>query len=200
MCTQAYHMVSQPAPEVPCAVVRNQMLQMETVPGHFWCIGPWVLDPLSRSQSLATPVAQPHTSCPHRMKVVGRGSFGEAVLIRGLTDGQKYVSKEVSLSSMSKREQQEAINEIRFLASLNHPNIIRYYESYQWENVLYIVYVLWSLPTGLPLPRGTMYGKDFLFSLFKLIKLRRVCTPDLAVGEQAPAVGKLILWDKTHFF
>eukprot|EP00668_Euglena_longa_P002180 GGOE01002524.1.p1 GENE.GGOE01002524.1~~GGOE01002524.1.p1 ORF type:complete len:479 (+),score=170.01 GGOE01002524.1:161-1438(+) len=74
-----------------------------------------------------------------RLHVVGRGSFGEAVLVRELATGAEYVSKEVGMAAMSARDRQEAINEVRFLSNLSHPNIIQYVESFLHTNVLYIV-------------------------------------------------------------
>eukprot|EP00667_Euglena_gracilis_P020789 EG_transcript_22573 len=74
-----------------------------------------------------------------RLRVVGRGSFGEAVLVRELASGTAFISKEVGMAAMSVRDRQEAINEVRFLSSLSHRNIIQYVESFLHNNVLYIV-------------------------------------------------------------
>ena len=42
-------------------------------------------------------------------------------------------------AQMSKRERRDALNEIFVLSKLNHPNIIKYHESYEQKNILFIV-------------------------------------------------------------
>ncbi|KAF2905521.1 hypothetical protein ILUMI_00654 [Ignelater luminosus] len=54
------------------------------------------------------------------------GAFGTAILYRRLSDNKDVVIKEIFLSDMSDAEKQLAFNEADVLASLNHPNIIRY--------------------------------------------------------------------------
>lgn len=45
----------------------------------------------------------------------------------------------MSLSGLQVREKEDALNEVRLLASVNHPNIIKYYESFVENSKLYIV-------------------------------------------------------------
>lgn len=54
------------------------------------------------------------------------GAFGTAVLYKRLSDSKDVVIKEIFLSDMSDAEKQLAFNEADVLASLNHPNIIRF--------------------------------------------------------------------------
>ncbi len=57
------------------------------------------------------------------LKRLGRGSFGVVYKVKRRQDNVIYALKRVKASS-------DALNEIRLLASLNHPNIIRYYEAF----------------------------------------------------------------------
>jgi len=43
-----------------------------------------------------------------------------------LADGQVYALKKVRLPKLSQREKDNALNEVRFLASLKHKNVIGY--------------------------------------------------------------------------
>ena len=52
-----------------------------------------------------------------RIKQIGKGAFGAAVLCRSRKDTQLYVAKEVNLASMRPAEKQEAKNEIKVLCS-----------------------------------------------------------------------------------
>ncbi|KPI89607.1 putative protein kinase putative serine/threonine-protein kinase Nek1 [Leptomonas seymouri] len=74
-----------------------------------------------------------------KVKVLGKGSFGSAILIKRKTDGLLFVVKEVSLVRMSKKERDEARHECTVLQQLQHPNIVRYVEQFENKNNLYIV-------------------------------------------------------------
>lgn len=74
-----------------------------------------------------------------KMRVLGKGSFGSAILIKRKVDGALFVVKEVSLIKMSKKERDEARHECTVLQQLQHPNIVRYIEQFENRNNLYIV-------------------------------------------------------------
>lgn len=89
------------------------------------------------------------------IRVIGQGSFGAAILVRSLRDGQYYVAKQITVSEMSDKERSEAVsiaihnlivfslclkaNEVRVLEILQHPNIISYHGSFVEDGSLYIV-------------------------------------------------------------
>jgi NIMA (never in mitosis gene a)-related kinase len=62
-----------------------------------------------------------------RIKVIGRGAFGAAVLVK--RSGCLYVMKEVQLGGMSAKEQLEAQHEAKVLRELDHPYIVHYVDS-----------------------------------------------------------------------
>ncbi|KAG5470835.1 hypothetical protein CUR178_02139 [Leishmania enriettii] len=74
-----------------------------------------------------------------RVKVLGKGSFGSAILIKRKADGLLFVVKEVAMTRMSKKEREEARHECAVLQQLQHPNIVRYVEQFENNNNLYIV-------------------------------------------------------------
>ena len=74
-----------------------------------------------------------------KVKPLGKGSFGAALLIRRKSDGQLLVVKEVNMAKMNSKEREEARNECRILQQLSHPNIVRYYEHLERNGVLYII-------------------------------------------------------------
>ena len=61
---------------------------------------------------------------------IGHGSFGTVFKVKRKADGGLYVVKQVKILTMSRKEQEAAINEVRILASLNSPYVIRYYDSF----------------------------------------------------------------------
>ena len=75
-----------------------------------------------------------------RERVIGRGSFGTAYLVRCRADSRHYVLKRLDLGHMNRKEQDEAMNEARVLEKLRrHPNIIRVREHFVEEGRLCIV-------------------------------------------------------------
>lgn len=59
-----------------------------------------------------------------RIKVVGQGSFGVAILYRKLKDNSTIVLKQIHLSDLTKSEKEMAMNEVDVFSKLHHPNII----------------------------------------------------------------------------
>lgn len=62
---------------------------------------------------------------------IGKGSYGIVFKARRKLDNQVYVIKQIrGIRTMSKKEQQEALQEVQILSSLDHPNIVKYYDSF----------------------------------------------------------------------
>ena len=63
-------------------------------------------------------------------KILGKGSFGTVNIVTRKQDNKIYAMKRVNISSLSDKDKQSSLNEIRILASLQHPNIIGYKEAF----------------------------------------------------------------------
>ena len=50
------------------------------------------------------------------------------------SDNKQYALKKVSMESLSTRERQNALNEVRILASITHPNIVSYKEAFTYQD------------------------------------------------------------------
>lgn len=74
-----------------------------------------------------------------KLKVIGSGTFGKAILVKSNKDGRLYVVKEIDCSKMTKKEREEALNEINILKRLSHPYIVTYIDSFEQNGNLYIV-------------------------------------------------------------
>ena len=66
-------------------------------------------------------------------KILGRGSFGSVYLVRRKQDQKIYALKTVTFEKLNKRDQENSLNEVRILASINHPNVIGYKEAF-WDD------------------------------------------------------------------
>jgi NIMA (never in mitosis gene a)-related kinase len=64
---------------------------------------------------------------------VGKGSFASVYKVMRKSDKQLYALKRVKIGKMSKREIQDALNEIRFLASIRHRNVVGFLEAFLGE-------------------------------------------------------------------
>ncbi|TMW47498.1 hypothetical protein DOY81_007428 [Sarcophaga bullata] len=73
-----------------------------------------------------------------KLKVVGQGSFGIAVLYRRKSDNQYVVFKQINLNDLTPSERDLAMNEVEVFSKLHHPNIISYLGSFIKDNTLLI--------------------------------------------------------------
>jgi len=67
------------------------------------------------------------------LKKLGDGAFSSVHQVKRTSDGTLYAMKKVKMGKLSEKEKQNAVNEIRILASINHPNVIAYKEAF-FEN------------------------------------------------------------------
>ncbi|XP_067424144.1 serine/threonine-protein kinase Nek4 isoform X2 [Emydura macquarii macquarii] len=74
------------------------------------------------------------------LRAVGKGSYGEVVLVRHRQDNRQYVIKKLNLKHASSQERKAAEQEAQLLSWLKHPNIVTYRESWEGgDGLLYIV-------------------------------------------------------------
>mmetsp|Transcript_65606 Transcript_65606/g.211670 ORF Transcript_65606/g.211670 Transcript_65606/m.211670 type:complete len:556 (+) Transcript_65606:62-1729(+) len=63
------------------------------------------------------------------VKVIGQGSFGVTTLVRN-REGEFSVMKTIDIRRLGQSEKEDAVNEAKVLASLKHPYVVRYRESF----------------------------------------------------------------------
>ena len=64
------------------------------------------------------------------LKRLGEGSFGSVYQVRRKSDGKIYAMKKVKMLSLSTKEKENALNEVRILASIKSENIISYKDAF----------------------------------------------------------------------
>ena len=72
---------------------------------------------------------------------LGEGSFSTVYKVRRVIDNTLYAMKKVRITQMDLKDRDNALNEVRLLASIKHPNVIGYKEAFVDENSdsLYII-------------------------------------------------------------
>ena len=65
-----------------------------------------------------------------KVKVLGRGAFGEAVLYKKTATNDLVVWKEVNLQRASEKDRTGALNEVEILSLLDHINVVAYYNHF----------------------------------------------------------------------
>ena len=69
------------------------------------------------------------------IKTLGKGSFGEAILVKSSAPGNGlYVMKIISMDNMSEELKEKTYSEVKILQKLNHPNIIKFHEFFFSKN------------------------------------------------------------------
>ena len=91
-------------------------------------------------------------------KKLGKGSFGSVCIVTRKKDNIQYAMKRVNLSHSPKTEIEAALNEIRLLASLNHPNIIGYKETF-YDDPSGTLNIVMELADGGDLSKKIEYNK-----------------------------------------
>ena len=60
------------------------------------------------------------------LEKLGLGAYSSVYKVERLLDHEVYALKKVNLNGMTNKEKQNALNEIRILASVRHPCVIGY--------------------------------------------------------------------------
>lgn len=61
---------------------------------------------------------------------LGEGAYSSVYKVKRISDGQLYALKKVRLMNLSEKERENALNEVRILASIKNNNIISYKEAF----------------------------------------------------------------------
>jgi NIMA (never in mitosis gene a)-related kinase len=64
---------------------------------------------------------------------LGKGAYSKVNRVIRKQDGEVYALKRVFLSKLSEKEKENALNEVRILASISSENVVSYKEAF-WEN------------------------------------------------------------------
>ena len=64
------------------------------------------------------------------IKELGKGAFGTVCKVKRKEDGIIYAMKRVKINQLNSKEKDNALNEVRILASLTHTNIIGYKQAF----------------------------------------------------------------------
>ena len=64
------------------------------------------------------------------LQKLGEGAFSQVFRVRRRADGETYALKKVKLMGLKEKERENALNEVRILASITHPNVIAYKEAF----------------------------------------------------------------------
>ena len=71
------------------------------------------------------------TSNYKRIKTLGEGSYGKAILCQSEVDGTICVIKQIVIEGMSQKEIDDVYNEANILEKLDHQNIIKFFEIFK---------------------------------------------------------------------
>eukprot|EP01016_Furgasonia_blochmanni_P055827 TRINITY_DN9404_c0_g1_i7.p1 TRINITY_DN9404_c0_g1~~TRINITY_DN9404_c0_g1_i7.p1 ORF type:complete len:557 (-),score=52.58 TRINITY_DN9404_c0_g1_i7:651-2321(-) len=98
----------------------------------------------SESQGQGAPVPRPANKVTltdfQIITVLGRGSYGEVMMVRKVDTGQQFAMKIIDKNFLSKEKKQYQVYvEREVLTKLRHPNVIKLYYSFQDRHKLYFV-------------------------------------------------------------
>lgn len=73
------------------------------------------------------------------IKVIGRGQYGKAHLVRNGKDQSLVIAKTIDLTCLCSKERETALQEVALLRRLDHPNIVEYKDNFFMGETLVIV-------------------------------------------------------------
>ncbi|XP_019858585.1 PREDICTED: serine/threonine-protein kinase Nek8-like [Amphimedon queenslandica] len=73
-----------------------------------------------------------------RIKTVGKGAYGQAILYKRKEDESLVILKQINILELNKIERQNVVTEIKILAMLDHPHIISYYDNFEEDGLMMI--------------------------------------------------------------
>lgn len=71
-----------------------------------------------------------HYQSDHSYFDLGDGAYSSVYKVRRAEDQAVYALKKVKMLNLSDKEKENALNEVRILASINHYNVIAYKEAF----------------------------------------------------------------------
>ncbi|GMH82440.1 hypothetical protein TrST_g12477 [Triparma strigata] len=74
------------------------------------------------------------------IKPIGKGKFAIVYRAQRKSDSELVALKKIQISSMDPKARSKTLKEVRLLQSLNHPNVIKYLDSFLTETELIIVF------------------------------------------------------------
>lgn len=99
------------------------------------------------------------------ISAIGKGGFGQVILAENRLDGRKYAIKRVGLhlKNQTSKTLQKFLREVKILALLDHPNIVRYYQAWL-EKVEDSVTGLFGAPSVDSSVTGGVPGRNYSMS------------------------------------
>lgn len=64
------------------------------------------------------------------MCFAGEGAYSSVYHVRRCIDNQTYALKKVKMGKLTDKEKENALNEVRILASIQHRSIVAYHEAF----------------------------------------------------------------------
>lgn len=64
------------------------------------------------------------------LEMVGKGQFGRAYRVQRISDNAIFLAKAIDLTSLAKRDKTLSMQEAAVMKELDHPNVVKYYESF----------------------------------------------------------------------
>ena len=119
---------------------------------------------------------------------IGEGAYSIVLKVKRESDQKVYAIKKVKLNKLKEKEKRNALNEVRFLASIKHINVISYKEAFYDDESQCLCLVMEYADAGdlyekiqLYQKKGTYMSESFIWSLIIQLARGLKCLHDLNI-------------------
>eukprot|EP01135_Chromosphaera_perkinsii_P002990 Nk52_evm12s232 gene=Nk52_evmTU12s232 len=106
------------------------------------------------------------------LRQIGSGTFGKVLLVKEKCSQKTYALKQVRVTLLNKSQREQTLTEVKVLARLKHPNIIRYKDAFVEDGTLHICMehaYFGDLHTIIKNRRGALFSEHQLIIWFTQI-------------------------------
>jgi NIMA (never in mitosis gene a)-related kinase len=134
-------------------------------------------------------------------KKLGEGSYSQVSLALRKFDGLDYALKQVNIAKLNEKERENALNEVRFLASIRHKNIIGYRAAFIDDQSKTLCIVMEFANDGDLLGKvhdmrrkGTFFSEQEIWRIFIQLALGLQCLHQMNIMHRDLKPANIFLW------
>lgn len=134
-------------------------------------------------------------------KKLGEGSYSQVSLVKRKVDNLDYALKQVNIARLNEKERENALSEVRFLASIRHESVIGYRAAFVDEETKTLCIVMEYANDGDLLAKindhkkkGLLIGEEEIWAIFLQLLQGLQCLHKMSIMHRDLKPANIFLW------